>query len=83
MLFFSQRPYTHYLLVLIPSLSLMVGLIFFEKKYKKIIALVLLLALLIIVNGFGVPAFNKSIRYYQNFILHNRQQNNGPIPGIF
>jgi hypothetical protein len=65
--FFSQRPYTHYLLVLLPSLSLMMGAFLFEKNYKKTVAVTLLVALLIIVKGFGIPNFNKSIRYYQNF----------------
>lgn len=68
--FFSQRPYTHYLLVLIPSLSLMAGLIFFEKKYQKTIVVIFLIALIIIAKGFGIPRFNKSIDYYQNFISY-------------
>jgi|WetSurMetagenome_2_1015567.scaffolds.fasta_scaffold02934_8 hypothetical protein len=65
--FFSQRPYTHYLLVLIPSLSLMVGLILFDKKYQKFTFVIFLAALLIIAKGFGIPRFDKSIKYYQNF----------------
>jgi hypothetical protein len=68
--FFSQRPYTHYLLVLIPSLSLMIGLILFDKKYQKIITITFLVTLLIIVKGFGTPSFNKIINYYQNFISY-------------
>lgn len=68
--FFSQRPYTHYLLILIPSLSLMVGLILFTDKYKKIMAGILLVTLLIIIKGFGTPRFDKAISYYQNFISY-------------
>ena len=34
--FFSQRPYTHYVLVLISSLSLLIGLIFFDKILQLI-----------------------------------------------
>jgi hypothetical protein len=68
--YFSQRPYTHYLLVLIPSLSLMVGGILFDKKYRKTIAITFLVALLIIAKGFGIPKFNKNINYYQNFISY-------------
>jgi len=67
---FSQRPYTHYLLVLIPSLSLMTGLILFDKKYQKTIAVIFLIALLIVAKTFGIPNFNKSINYYQNFISY-------------
>lgn len=68
--YFSQRPYTHYLLVLIPSLSLMTGLILFDKKNQKTIAVIFLIALLTVAKGFGVPRFNKSIDYYQNFISY-------------
>lgn len=68
--FFSQRPYTHYLLVLIPSLSLMTGLILFDKKYQRIIAVFFIIALLAITKTFGIPNFNKSISYYQNFISY-------------
>jgi len=68
--FFSQRPYTHYLLVLIPSLSLMLGLILFNKKNQKIIAIFLIATLLVIIKAFGTPNLNKSIGYYQNFISY-------------
>ncbi|MBI4096370.1 MAG: glycosyltransferase family 39 protein, partial [Candidatus Levybacteria bacterium] len=44
--YFPQRPYTHYLLILIPSLSLLIGLILFDKKYRKTIAVIFLIALL-------------------------------------
>jgi len=64
--FFSQRPYGHYLLVLAPSFSLMLGLILWDKKYKKAEAILLLVATLIIFNYFSF--FQKSISYYQNFI---------------
>ncbi|MDP2649795.1 MAG: glycosyltransferase family 39 protein [bacterium] len=68
--FFSQRPYTHYLLVLIPSLSLMIGLILFDKKNQKTIAVLLIIALLTITKTFGIPNFGKSVSYYQNFISY-------------
>lgn len=64
--FFAERPYAHYLLVVIPSFSLMVGLIFWDKKYQKIITLFLLIATVFIFNNFLF--FNKSIAYYLNFI---------------
>jgi hypothetical protein len=72
--FFSQRPYTHYLLVLIPSLSLMVGLILFSKKYKKTIFILLIIALYLVIKTFGIPNFGKSISYYQNFISYVMDQ---------
>lgn len=68
--YFSQRPYTHYLLVLISSLSLISGLILFDKQYQKTIAVIFLIALLTIAKGFYIPRSNKNISYYQNFISY-------------
>lgn len=72
--FFSQRPYTHYLLVLIPSLSLMIGAFLFDKKYQKAVAIIFLIALFAVAKGFGIPRFNKSMNYYQNFISYIKGQ---------
>lgn len=68
--YFSQRPYTHYLLVLAPSFSLTAGLIFFDKKYQKTVAVFLIIALLTTIKTFGIPNFNRNINYYQNFISY-------------
>ena len=67
---FSQRPYTHYLLVLLPSFSLMIGLIFFDKKNIKQIFIFLLIIIIILAKVFGIPKIEKNIRYYQNFISY-------------
>lgn len=67
---FAQRAYAHYLLVLLPSLCLMLGLIFFDKKYSAKIVIFSLIALVILIKVFGIPKFNKSINYYQNFISY-------------
>ena len=67
---FSQRPYVHYLLVLLPSFCLLIGLIFSEKKYKKIIIISFLITSLVLIKGFGIPNFNKNILYYKNFISY-------------
>jgi hypothetical protein len=68
--FFSQRPYTHYLLVLTPSLSLMIGLILFENKYQKQIALLFIIGIFLTTKIFGIPNFGKSINYYRNYISY-------------
>ena len=65
--FFSERPYIHYLLVLLPSLSLLVGCILFEKKYQKIIIVFLIMVLIVLSKSFGIPGLSKNISYYQNF----------------
>jgi 4-amino-4-deoxy-L-arabinose transferase-like glycosyltransferase len=71
--FFSGREWTHYLLVLLPSTALLVGLLF-ERKAKKLIfvALCLLLILMYYVNVFfkiGIGTIGKTLQYYQNFSL--------------
>lgn len=68
--FFSQRPYTHYLLLLIPSYSLIVGGIVHPKtKYKKytvlVIAIIIALMTITYFNNWGVK---KTIGYYVNYI---------------
>lgn len=68
--FFSQRLYTHSLLVVLPSLSLTLGLILFDNKYRKIIAIIFLAVLITIINNFKISNFEKNISYYQNFISY-------------
>lgn len=63
--FFSQRPYTHYLLVLLPSFVLLTGLLFY-KKFRKLTLPIFLLSLAFILINFGY--YGKTIFYYQNFL---------------
>ncbi len=63
--FFSGRPYTHYILVFIPSFSLLVGLIFWEKRYRFSLVLILIISSYLIINNFWI--YNKVLPYYQNF----------------
>ncbi len=64
--FFSQRPYTHYLLVLLPSFCLMTGLLFtsHSTRLKSGIGVLLLCIVFIAVTYF--PVYNKTFLYYQN-----------------
>lgn len=67
--FFSQRPYTHYLLVLLPSFCLIIGIFFLSNirhAYKKTIALLLLITILLVFKNFTL--YQKTIDYYQNYI---------------
>ncbi|MFH1832731.1 MAG: hypothetical protein ABH816_01000 [Candidatus Levyibacteriota bacterium] len=64
--FFSQRPYSHYLLVLLPSLCLMLGLFYFEKKYQKFVIAIIAVSLILIAKNFTV--YGKTLNYYPNFI---------------
>lgn len=68
--YLSQRPYTHYLLVLLPSFSLLLGLIFMDKKYQLINLVILIIALLFIVKDFNF--YGKTVFYYQNFMFFIR-----------
>lgn len=63
--FFSERPYTHYLLVLLPSFSLMLGLIFWRNSFRKLIAFILIVMFILVVKNFDF--YKKTTVYYQNF----------------
>lgn len=79
---FSQRPYTHYLLVLLPSFTLFLGSVIpvkdLSKKqnsqgvfypYQKIFSYTaFVLILIIVLNNFSF--YTKIERYYQNFFAY-------------
>jgi len=64
--FFSQRPYTHYLLTLLPAFCLLVGFFLFDKKRQRFTFLVLALTLIIVIKSFWF--FSRFPSYYTNFI---------------
>lgn len=64
--YFSQRPYTHYLLVLLPSFSLMIGAVS-EKKERFLTLLILLFTIIFISKTFIIKT-KKIIPYYLNLI---------------
>lgn len=64
--FFSARPYTHYLLVLLPAVSLLFGLIF-ESQKGRIINGVLCL-FIIVIAGYTFTYYKKNIAYYRNYL---------------
>lgn len=64
--FFAGRAYTHYLLVLLPSFSLMIGAVLSERKERFFLIAFLVLALLAVLNTFKLKA--KFIPYYSNLI---------------
>jgi hypothetical protein len=63
--FFSQRPYTHYLLVVLPVFSLLVGLIFVKTK-RKLSGVFVILIILTAVLHFKI--YPKTLGYYKNYI---------------
>lgn len=64
---FSARPYTHYLLVLLPAVSLLAGYILDNKKLMKISIPLLLIILVVIFQTFK-PNFRKITPYYLNYL---------------
>lgn len=75
-MFFSQRPYTHYVLTGIISFSLFIGLVIAEKKEKKLLLLLGICCLILIEREFTlrarIPKF--LFGYYRNFIAFTLQQ---------
>lgn len=63
--FFAQRPFTHYLLVLLPSFILLTALIIEEKKHTFIIIALCLFIIAIIPKNFWI--YTNITPYYQNF----------------
>lgn len=65
--YFSQRPYTHYLLVLLPSFMLLLGLCL-QKTQKRVLYVALFLfTLIFLVKDFDNFPLKKLVRYYGNF----------------
>lgn len=66
--FFSNRPYTHYLLVLLPSIALFVGFIFENKKLLLITVPLLIVIFLIVDSNFNF--YKRLGPYYGNFVAY-------------
>lgn len=64
--FFSQRPYTHYILVLLPSYILLLGLVLSNKKMQKITLTLSVLIFFLVAKNFNI--YWKTFFYYQNYI---------------
>ena len=67
--FFSQRPYTHYLLVLVPSFSLLIGQLVNKRKTALIPYLVIVLIIsFTTIKYFDHWSVKGTINYYKNFV---------------
>lgn len=67
--FFSQRPYTHYMLVLLPSFCLMLGLVLAKKEKNKTLLLSLtVIIFLLAINFFDRWSVQRTTTYYTNFL---------------
>lgn len=74
--YFSQRPYTHYVLVLLPSFCLMIGLFILNKKFSKLSGVLAITSFICVLLSFNF--YLKTIFYYPNFVsfLMNNQSVN-------
>ncbi len=63
--FFSQRPYTHYLLNMLPAFVLLLGFIFYDRKLKVITSVVAIITLFLVLKNFWF--YDKFAAYYVNF----------------
>lgn len=81
---FSQRPYTHYILVLLPSFCLFVGLLLSPLRTKffhigsaaisvRLIYTIVLLAIVLLTwKNFDI--YKKNLAYYENFFAYMMQK---------
>lgn len=66
--FFSGRPYTHYVLTLLPSLCLLLGITIAEKqKTQKILLTVLIVCTIFLLNR-NFSFYTKTASYYINYL---------------
>lgn len=69
--FFSQRPYPHYMLALLPSYCLLLGSIFIYRKLTIFLSVIFLISSFIVFDFFSLASpkkIEKNILYYGNFI---------------
>lgn len=66
--YFSDRPYIHYMLVLLPATSLLIGSLAVKDRLLKIKILVLI-CLFLVVN-YRFEFYKKNIPYYTNYISY-------------
>jgi len=80
--YFSQRPYTHYVLVLLPALCLTVGLFILNKNSAKLAGVLMLSTFIAVLLSFNF--YTKTIFYYQNFVAFMlNKQNVTAYEGFF
>lgn len=66
--FFSGRPYTHYVLVLLPSICLLLGMTLAEKQkqQKTLFAALFIITIFLLVKNFSF--YSKTVSYYTNYL---------------
>lgn len=65
--FFSDRPYIHYLLMLLPPFVLLCGSLLDSRKKMRLFELLLIVAVLFVAYS-HFKVYRKNIKYYTNFV---------------
>lgn len=68
--FFSQRSYTHYLLLSLPSILLIGGIIYETSKLRLLFAIGYIAIIIGMIIHFKPYPLTKTISYYENFISY-------------
>lgn len=64
--YFSQRPYTHYVLSLLPAFCLMIGLFVLNKNFSKLSGVLTIITFIAVLLSFNF--YLKTVFYYPNFV---------------
>lgn len=67
--FFSQRDYTHYVIMTLPAFCLLIGAIIENKNYRNYLLVILILSFIIITYTFDFKG--RFEKYYGNFIAYS------------
>lgn len=70
--FFSHRPYTHYVLIFLPSFSLLIGALLAIRKHRLLLGVILIISLLLLRYNFNHFDYRKTMQYYTTFISYLR-----------
>lgn len=64
--FFSQRPYTHYLLTLVPAFCLLLAFAIANKKWQRFSFVLVIITVFLCLKSFNI--YHKNVAYYKNFL---------------
>lgn len=69
---FAERPWIHYLLVLLPSFCLLLGSFWAEIKFRKLTLIILIFTFYLVATRFWI--YGQTLTYYANFFSYGLGQ---------
>ncbi|MBI4080757.1 MAG: hypothetical protein HY430_03240 [Candidatus Levybacteria bacterium] len=72
--YFSNRPYTHYVLVALPSTMLFIGLLIQLFRRHRLIVIMACIGIVLLARNFGFYSLKKTVGYYPNYLQFVLQQ---------